>query len=207
MMRLQGFSPKIQDRTLFPALDLDIRPGTITAVLGPSGVGKSSMINAIRGEIPYTGTIDSDGATFTVFQDLYQLFPWFTIRKNLDLAVGDDSYLELCRAWHVEDLLDHYPGEVSGGQRQRFTLIRACCSRARYLLCDEALSGLDLLTSNLVAKDLRAWVIRHDIGCIFVTHNWHEAKEIADQILVIKSNHLDILNPGISHDELYSHLV
>lgn len=206
-MKLRGFAPVIQGQALFLPLDLDLVPGTITAVLGPSGVGKSSLINAIRGQIPHTGTMQADGEIFTVFQDLYQLFPWFTVRQNLDLAVGDDSYLNLCKAWGVSDLLDHHPGQVSGGQRQRFTLIRACCARARYLLCDEALSGLDMLTSETVAQDLRSWITTHEIGCIFVTHNWHEARRAADHIVVLKPDAVYHLPVDITEHELYTYLV
>lgn len=206
-MKLRGFAPVIQGQSLFPPLDLDIEPGTVVSVLGPSGVGKSSLINAIRGEISHTGTMDASGRTFTVFQDLYQLFPWFTIRQNLDLAIGDRSYMALCDAWGVSDLLDHHPAQVSGGQRQRFTLIRACCSRSRYLLCDEALSGLDMLTSERVAQDLRSWIIQHDIGCIFVTHNWHEARSIADDIVVLKPQSVHHLPADITDHELHAYLV
>lgn len=206
-MKLRGFAPVIQGQVLFPPLDLDLRPGTVTAVLGPSGVGKSSLINAIRGELPHTGIKHASGPSFTVFQDLYQLFPWFTIRQNLDLAIGDRSYMELCEAWGVSELLDHRPTQVSGGQRQRFTLIRACCSRSRYLLCDEALSGLDMLTSERVAQDLRSWIIQHDIGCMFVTHNWHEARSIADDIVILKPKSVRVLSADITEHELHAHLV
>jgi ABC-type nitrate/sulfonate/bicarbonate transport system ATPase subunit len=188
-------------------LDLQINPGTVTAVLGSSGVGKSSMLNSIRGDLDYIGAMSFYGKVFTVFQDLNQMFPWYTMRQNLDLAIGDNRYLELCSAWKITELLDHYPGQLSGGQRQRFTLIRACCSDTKYLLCDEVLNGLDTLTGSIVVEDLRQWVVNNDIGCIFVTHNWHEARNIADQIVVIKKDIIHYLTPDFTDAQLYSLLV
>ena len=165
---------------LFHPISFDVTPGNCTVIMGRSGIGKSSLLNAICGTVKYTGIIKTE-KTFSVFQDSNQLFPWYTIRKNLDLVCSDD-YTKIVDEWNLTKFLDVKPNAVSGGQRQRFTLIRAICSGAKVLLCDEPCSALDVYTGNLVVKEFKKIIKENNLCCLWITHNPIEAIELGDTV-------------------------
>jgi NitT/TauT family transport system ATP-binding protein len=154
--------------------------------MGRSGIGKSSLLHAICGSLEYSGKIECN-KTFNVFQDNNQLFPWYTIKKNLDL-VCQYSYDDIVVDWNLKNLLDSKPLNLSGGQRQRFTLIRAICSGANVLLCDEPCSALDMYTGNNVIKDFKRILVNRNLSCLWITHNPIEAIEIGDTVLNLTTN-------------------
>jgi sulfate/thiosulfate transport system ATP-binding protein len=198
----------------FAALDdvsLEVRDGSLTALLGPSGGGKSTLLRVIAGlEQPDAGRVDIAGqdATHTppqrrnvgfVFQH-YAAFKHMTVRKNVafgltirrkskdEIAARVD---ELLRLVHLEGLADRYPAQLSGGQRQRMALARALAVQPRVLLLDEPFGALDAT----VRKELRAWLRRlHDdvhVTTVFVTHDQEEAMEVAEQIVVLNDGRIE----------------
>ena len=83
MIKLTSFSPIRQGRPLYAPLDIECRPGSITAIMGKSGIGKTSILECIRERCEYNGTVNVQGDIFSLWQNNNQLFPWFTIKKNL----------------------------------------------------------------------------------------------------------------------------
>jgi sulfate/thiosulfate transport system ATP-binding protein len=192
----------------FVALDdvsLEVRDGSLTALLGPSGGGKSTLLRVIAGlEQPDAGRVRIAGedATFTppqrrnvgfVFQH-YAAFKHMTVRKNVAFGLTirkrpkdetDARVDELLGLVHLEGFADRYPSQLSGGQRQRMALARALAVQPRVLLLDEPFGALDAT----VRKELRAWLRRlHDevhVTTVFVTHDQEEAMEVAEQIVVL----------------------
>jgi sulfate/thiosulfate transport system ATP-binding protein len=192
----------------FAALDdvsLEVRDGSLTALLGPSGGGKSTLLRVIAGlEQPDTGRVRIAGedATFNppqrrnvgfVFQH-YAAFKHMTVRKNVAFGLTirkrpkreiSDRVDELLELVHLEGFADRYPAQLSGGQRQRMALARALAVQPRVLLLDEPFGALDAT----VRKELRAWLRRlHDevhVTTVFVTHDQEEAMEVAEQIVVL----------------------
>src|SRR4051794_30967418 len=192
----------------FLALDrvsVEVPAGSLTALLGPSGGGKSTLLRIIAGlETPDSGHVLIEGRDMTgitpqergigfVFQH-YAAFKHMTVFENVafGLRIRKRPKAEVNR--RVEELLDlvqlsqfakRYPSELSGGQRQRMALARALAVEPSVLLLDEPFGALD---AN-VREELRSWLRRlHEempVTTLFVTHDQEEAMELADQIVVI----------------------
>ncbi|MGG6295319.1 sulfate/molybdate ABC transporter ATP-binding protein [Leptolyngbya sp. AN02str] len=198
----------------FKALDqvnLEIKTGSLVALLGPSGSGKSTLLRLIAGlERPDTGRIFLTGRDATyqsvqernigfVFQH-YALFKHLTVRKNiafgLEIRKTDPKRIrnrveELLELVQLKGLGDRYPSQLSGGQRQRVALARALAVEPKVLLLDEPFGALDAK----VRKDLRAWLRRlHDevhVTTVFVTHDQEEAMEVADELVVMSNGKVE----------------
>ncbi|MEN3533761.1 TOBE-like domain-containing protein [Microbispora sp. ZYX-F-249] len=194
-----GATPVLRD------VSLDVAAGSLTALLGPSGGGKSTLLRVIAGlERPDTGAVRISGVDATrlspqrrnvgfVFQH-YAAFKHLTVFRNVAFGLEirkrpkDEirkRVMELLELVHLEKLADRYPSQLSGGQRQRMALARALAVEPEVLLLDEPFGALDAQ----VRKELRAWLRRlHDevhVTTVFVTHDQEEAIEVADTIVVL----------------------
>jgi len=192
----------------FKAVDdvsLEIKSGSLVALLGPSGSGKSTLLRLIAGlELPDRGKIwlTGEDATYRSVQERnigfvfqhYALFKHLSVRKNIAFGleirqVPKDKVKarveELLELVQLQGLGDRYPSQLSGGQRQRVALARSLAVEPKVLLLDEPFGALDAK----VRKDLRAWLRRlHDevhVTTVFVTHDQEEAMEVADEIVVM----------------------
>jgi sulfate transport system ATP-binding protein len=186
-------------------VSVDVPTGSLTALLGPSGGGKSTLLRVIAGlERPDTGVIEIGGRDSThvppqrrdvgfVFQH-YAAFKHMTVFSNVAFGLKirktpKDAIRrrvhELLELVHLDQFADRYPAQLSGGQRQRMALARALAVEPTVLLLDEPFGALDAQ----VRKELRAWLRRlHDeihVTTVFVTHDQEEAMEVADSIVVI----------------------
>jgi len=186
MLELTDFTPVRSNQELLQRFDLSLSAGQIISILGTSGKGKTSIFEAIKGKCKHTGQIKIQGDYFSVVQKTEQLFPWFTIRKNLKLVTkNEEEFLQIAKDWNLLELIERYPTEVSGGQLQRFTLMRALVSGRPILLCDEALSSLDSMTSEAIANDFRDIVKRKNLCCLWITHNKNESSIVSDRVILL----------------------
>jgi len=187
MIQLDNFSPIRQGRQLYKTLDIKCLPGAITVVMGKSGVGKTSILESIRGDCGYAGNIDVSGKIFSTWQNNSQLFPWFTIRKNLKICnrESEADFIKLSKKWELDNLLDRKPLLLSGGQQQRFLLIMAMCSGRENLLCDEALNSVDRPTALSIAQDFRKEAKQKNQSILWITHDQQEAEILADNLIKI----------------------
>ncbi|MBW4683084.1 MAG: TOBE-like domain-containing protein [Microcoleus vaginatus WJT46-NPBG5] len=192
-------------------VSLEIKTGSLVALLGPSGSGKSTLLRLIAGlETPDSGKIWLTGTDAThqsiqernigfVFQH-YALFKHLTVRQNIAFGLEIQKIAKAKVKTRVEELLeliqlkglgDRYPSQLSGGQRQRVALARALAVQPKVLLLDEPFGALDAK----VRKDLRAWLRRlHDevhVTTVFVTHDQEEAMEVADEIVVTNKGRIE----------------
>ncbi len=198
----------------FKAVDnvsLEIKSGSLVALLGPSGSGKSTLLRLIAGlEMPDSGKILLTGKDATyqsvqernigfVFQH-YALFKHMTVRKNIAFGLEIRKAAKAKIKARVDELLDlvqlsglgdRYPSQLSGGQRQRVALARALAVEPKVLLLDEPFGALDAR----VRKDLRAWLRKlHDevhVTTVFVTHDQEEAMEVSDEIVVMNKGQVE----------------
>ncbi len=186
-------------------VSLEIKSGSLVALLGPSGSGKSTLLRLIAGlELPDRGKIwlTGEDATYRSVQERnigfvfqhYALFKHLSVRKNIAFGLEIRQAPKAKVKARVEELLelvqlqglgDRYPSQLSGGQRQRVALARSLAVEPKVLLLDEPFGALDAK----VRKDLRAWLRRlHDevhVTTVFVTHDQEEAMEVADEIVVM----------------------
>jgi sulfate transport system ATP-binding protein len=194
-----GATPVLRD------VSLDVAAGSLTALLGPSGGGKSTLLRIIAGlEQPDTGSVLISGNDATrlspqrrnvgfVFQH-YAAFKHLSVYRNVAFGLEIRKrpkpeirarVRELLELVHLEQLADRYPAQLSGGQRQRMALARALAVEPEVLLLDEPFGALDAQ----VRKELRTWLRRlHDevhVTTVFVTHDQEEAIEVADTIAVL----------------------
>ncbi|AFY73418.1 sulfate ABC transporter, ATP-binding protein [Synechococcus sp. PCC 7502] len=198
----------------FQALDqvsVEVKTGSLVALLGPSGSGKSTLLRMIAGlEVPDQGRIILTGedATFQDVQDRnigfvfqhYALFKHLTVRKNIAFGMEIRKVAKNIIKAKVDELLDlvqlkglgdRYPNQLSGGQRQRVALARALAVEPKVLLLDEPFGALDAK----VRKELRAWLRRlHDevhVTSVFVTHDQEEAMEVSDEIVIMNHGRVE----------------
>ena len=209
----------------FVALDnvsLEIPDGDLTALLGPSGGGKSTLLRVIAGlETPDDGSVAFSGEDATglppqrrnvgfVFQH-YAAFKHMSVARNVAFGLEirkrpkaeiERRVKELLELVHLEAFAHRRPSQLSGGQRQRMALARALAVEPRVLLLDEPFGALDAQ----VRKELRVWLRRlHDeihVTTVFVTHDQEEAMDVADRIVVIANGRVEQIG---SPDDLYEH--
>ncbi|GAB2865494.1 TOBE-like domain-containing protein [Actinoallomurus bryophytorum] len=200
-----GTTPVLHD------VSVEVASGSLTALLGPSGGGKSTLLRVIAGlEQPDSGTvlISSNDVTRLapqrrnvgfVFQH-YAAFKHMTVFDNiafgLQIRKRPKSEIhkrvhELLELVHLDQFAKRYPAQLSGGQRQRMALARALAVEPEVLLLDEPFGALDAQ----VRKELRAWLRRlHDevhVTTVFVTHDQEEAIEVADTIVVLAGGRVE----------------
>jgi sulfate transport system ATP-binding protein len=218
VIALTDVTKRFGDFVAIDNVSLAVEDGALTALLGPSGSGKSSLLRVIAGlETPDEGTVEISGRDATrvppqkrgigfVFQH-YAAFKHMTVRDNVafglkvrkrpkaEIAAKVD---ELLRIVGLDGYQTRYPAQLSGGQRQRMALARALAVEPEVLLLDEPFGALD---AN-VRAELREWLRRlHDevhVTTVLVTHDQEEAMEVADRIVVL--NHGRIEQDGPPRD-------
>jgi ABC-type nitrate/sulfonate/bicarbonate transport system ATPase subunit len=184
---------------------LDIARGELLCLIGPSGCGKSTLLNVIGGLLqPSSGTVHV-GATPVrgplprdiafVFQE-NALFPWSTVMENVLLgmvfqgvprAEREARARKSLEAVGLSDFAHHYPGQLSGGMRQRAALARALSLETGILLMDEPFGALDEQTRMILGEDLSVLLARAEKTIVFVTHSLGEAVFLADRVAVFSA--------------------
>ena len=197
-----------------------------TALLGPSGVGKSMTLQAVAGLIDAAGHVRVQGQVLQdsqqglhlsarergvgyVFQD-YALFPHMTVRQNVAFGVrrpgqprshqADDQVNEMLARFQLEDLAPAWPRHLSGGQRQRVALARALAAQPRLLLLDEPLSALDAKLREQMRTELCTLQEKVGITFIMVTHDQDEALALASRCAVMSKG---VLQQVATPSDLY----
>ena len=213
------------ERTLevLKGVDLDVRPGEVVGLIGPSGSGKSSLLHAAGLlERPNAGTIAIDGRDcgglderartrlrLTEIGFVYQfhhLLPEFDARDNVALPLRIAGVSQAAARARAEELLGalglaervtHQPGQMSGGEQQRVAIARALANRPRLLLADEPTGNLDPATSQTVFQALHDLVRETGVAALIATHNMELAGHM-DRVFALKDGHLEE-RPAESH--------
>jgi ABC-type nitrate/sulfonate/bicarbonate transport system ATPase subunit len=181
----QGDAPA---RVLFERLTLNLEDGEVCAVVGPSGVGKTSLLQIAAGlDQDFVGTVIGQPSSIGYVFQTSRLLPWRTARQNLELVLPDHP--EKAGDWLAQVGLagseDVYPQRLSIGMARRVALARALAVRPKLLLLDEPFTALDKANArdmqDLVAEHLRA--LRPTT--IIVTHHLQEAAGLADRVITL----------------------
>jgi len=208
MYTAKNIHKSLQSKPVIRGVEVLVKPKSITAIIGPSGGGKTTLLRALSLiEPPDTGMISIDGQSYNfpningviinpwpkmtvVFQQLF-LWPHLTLRQNLLLPIEDamtDAKQklvdEVIAFFDMAHFIDRYPSEVSGGQKQRLALARAIVLEPSYLLLDEITSALDV---EQIARILEFLLLVRDRGCgiLLVTHHLNFARRAASQIICL----------------------
>lgn len=207
MLRVDGLTIRAGTRALVTGLSLDIEEGRIACLIGPSGCGKTSVLKWLAGILPIgleaKGTITLDGApiprphpSVSYQPQSDALFPWLTITDNAALGLemtglprraARDKVAALFDPFGLSGCEDLYPDQISGGMRQRAAFLRTIVQDSRFVLLDEPFSALDAVTRLRMQDWLCARLAETTRGVLMVTHDLHEATQMADRILVMSA--------------------
>ena len=185
-------------------VDLQVQQNEFICVVGPSGCGKTTLMNIVAGLLtPTTGSVTVRGETVTgpgkgkgvVFQQ-YALYPWLTVRKNVefglkmkhvDKARRQELAEKYIRLVGLEKFADAFPKELSGGMKQRVAIARAYATNPEVLLMDEPFGALDAQTrAQLQENLLNTWQTERKT-CFFITHDVEEAVLLATKIIIMSA--------------------
>jgi putative ABC transport system ATP-binding protein len=194
VLRLQGLAKRYGDTPVFDGVDLELRPGHFVALLGESGVGKSTLLNCMAGlDTPTAGRVELMGQDLAALDEagrarlrrthlgfVFQAFhvlPHLSVADNVALPLlllGRDDPARVRQALAevgLEALADRLPAQLSGGQLQRVAIARALVHRPALLLADEPSGNLDPDTAARVMQALATQVREHQTACVLVTHS------------------------------------
>lgn len=190
-------------RNIIDGLDLTVNQGDFLCILGPSGCGKTTLIRCIAGFESYEGDVQVEGNhveepgidRIMVFQNFDQLFPWKTVKKNIQYplkvnGMTDKEELDRIAQEHLDlvglgDKGELYPHQLSGGMKQRVAIAKGLALNPKIILMDEPFASLDAMTRNKLQEELLRIKEKENATVIFITHNIQEALTLGTRILLM----------------------
>ncbi|MBR2619978.1 MAG: ABC transporter ATP-binding protein [Firmicutes bacterium] len=190
-------------RNIIDGLDLTVNQGDFLCILGPSGCGKTTLIRCIAGFESYEGDVLVEGNRveepgidrIMVFQNFDQLFPWKTVKKNIQYplkvnGMTDKEELDRIAQEHLDlvglgDKGELYPHQLSGGMKQRVAIAKGLALNPKIILMDEPFASLDAMTRNKLQEELLRIKEKENATVIFITHNIQEALTLGTRILLM----------------------
>ena len=183
-------------------VSLEVKPGDFVSVIGPSGCGKSTLLNIVAGFIKPTrgealldgAAIDGPGADRGVVFQQYSLFPWMTVRKNVEFGLKMQGLSHNARESAARGLLgmagllafeNHYPDQLSGGMKQRVGIVRALATSPQVMLMDEPFGALDSQTRTVMQEILTNMWQQSRLSVLFITHDIEEAIFLSEKVYVM----------------------
>lgn len=192
------------EKNICQDLNLQVSDAELLVLVGPTGGGKTTILNVIAGITEYKGSVLLDGKAVDslapdkrgvgyLFQDL-ALFPHLDVASNIEYGLKMQNMETTKRKTRVQKLLEllniahlskRYPKGLSGGEQQRVALARALAPSPGILLLDEPMSSLDPTTSKYLRIELKRILKEMEVTVVYVTHNLMEAEEMADRMALI----------------------
>jgi iron(III) transport system ATP-binding protein len=202
-------------------VELDVPAGSLTAVLGLSGCGKTTLLRVIagferagRGRVSLGSRVLDDGHTYVAPErrgigyvpQEGALFPHLTVRKNVGFGLSREERKtgavgELLEMVGLASLADRFPHQLSGGEQQRVALARALARKPVVLLLDEPFSSLDASLRTRVREEVHALLRAQGVTTVLVTHDQEEALSLADTVAVLREG---TIVQGGTPDQLYT---
>ena len=202
---IKNFTCGYEQKTVFENFDVTFGQGKINVVLGGSGVGKTTLLNALAGLKTYEGSIEGceDGVSYIFQKD--RLIPSISVYKNLDLILKGVVKDKAERKRMIEqtavdleifDVLKSLPSEISGGQAQRVSMARAFLYPSDVMLLDEPFKALDTALKTRLIKQFAALQEKKNKTVVFVTHAIDECLLLADDYFVFDDAPVKIVLQG-----------
>jgi len=193
-LEIKGLGKKYDKHIIFRDFNITFKDNVINCILGASGCGKTTLLNIISGLDKYDQgeILGVENTTFSYIFQEPRLLDWYTVEENMWYVMGgmdrDAALLRISRYLDVTGLTKfktYYPGQLSGGMKQRLSIARAFAYPGKVLLMDEPFKGLDIrLKRELTDEFIRLW--KEDKRTVlFVTHEPEEALMMADNIHII----------------------
>lgn len=198
------FESRNGEVTALNGVSLDIMENEFVTVVGPSGCGKSTLLNIIAGLTePTSGKVYTDNKEITgtgtdrgvVFQQ-YALFPWLTVKGNVEFGLkikgmpakeAEEIAMKYIKMVDLEDFVNHYPKELSGGMKQRVAIARAYAVNPSVLLMDEPFGALDAQTRTQLQEELLQTWEQEKKTCFFITHDVDEAIILGQRVIIMSA--------------------
>ena len=204
-IRVKNFTCSYEQKTIFDNFYVTFEQGKINVILGGSGVGKTTLLNAIAGIKSYEGQIEGcEGGVSYIFQK-DRLIPSISVYKNLDLILKgvvkdkaerkrmiEQTAVDL----EISDVLKSLPSEISGGQAQRVSMARAFLYPSDVMLLDEPFKALDTALKTRLIKQFAALQEKKNKTVVFVTHAIDECLLLADDYFVFDDAPVKIVLQG-----------
>ena len=201
-LTIKNLNLSYEDKVIFDSFNIEFEEKKVNVILGPSGIGKTTLLNCIAGILPYSGSITGhDGGVSYIFQK-DRLIPSISVFKNLDLiikAVFKDKKERVKKIDEMLDLLEisdcknKYPTQLSGGQLQRVAIARAFLYPSDVLLLDEPFKALDSSLKYRLIKELLKINSINPKTMVFVTHAIDECLLTADNVFVLDKTPASII--------------
>ena len=184
---------KYQHLEVMKDFNLNIHNNEVVALVGPSGIGKSTLLNILsgndnnyKGEVHINRAIDNKKLSF-IFQS-HNLLPWLTAFENIELVCNADSLennnaSQILQEVGLEDFKNSYPNNLSGGMKRRVSIARAFVNKPNILLMDEPFVSLEKPLANQLRKQTISLINRNKVTAILVTHDLKEAIMFANRII------------------------
>lgn len=200
-------------RLIFKKFHLTVDPGEFVCLLGPSGIGKTTLLNMISGlDTDYHGQIDFHGAPQPRIAYVFQtprLLPWRTVLQNIMLPLPSteaarNTALDLLTSMGIADARDVYPERLSLGMQRRVALARAFAIDPDLLLMDEPFVSLDETTADRLRDLLIGMLAQRPATVVFVTHDSRDAIRMASRIIVLSGSPVQVVKDvrvELSHGE------
>ena len=214
--RISGVSKRLGPQEILQGVNLSIQKGELWGILGPSGVGKTTLMRLIAGFCrPDEGRIILDVEDITdkpastrpvnmVFQS-YALFPHLSVLGNVFFGLRFEKIseeekrervFEILEILSLTELMNHYPDQLSGGQMQRVAIARCLVKRPKLLLLDEPFSALDKVLRERIQMEVRSIFQQLKVTCLYVTHDQQSALNISTHMAILGGNTIQQSGPS-----------
>lgn len=202
LLKLKEVYFEVNSNLVLEDINLDIDEGNFVSIIGKSGSGKTTLLKIIsglkkqtKGTVILNDKILSNDGIFVEPEDrklglVVQekvLFPHLNVRDNVEFGIASDDKknekcIEMLKKFHISDLIDKYPHEISGGEAQRVALARTLVTRPSMLLLDEPFNGLDQGLKDEIYPDIKRILKENKMTTIMVSHDLNEVKSLSNKI-------------------------
>lgn len=221
-IEVKNISKIFDNKLVLNNLNFNVSDGELLSILGKSGCGKTTLLKILIGiEKPSSGSILKNNKNITkydiskrgmgiVFQN-YALFPNMTVLENVSYALKNKlkdkkkaykQAMDVISMVNLEDHINKYPDELSGGQMQRVAIARTLALKPDVILFDEALSALDAENKIILRNKIRELNKKFNITMIFITHDQEEAFQISDRVMIMNDGCIEQIDKP---SEIFKH--